>query len=89
MFDRIIATIALSLFKYLEGRMERGSVAVDADRDRGLLIRSGRRISDWLREQDRVRERGGTNAGRTKLPPEGVPPDQRGVDTLPRQDPGA
>ncbi len=57
MLDRIIATIALGLLSYLEKRMERGSVAVDADVDRDRLRRGGARIREWLRKQGGVHPR--------------------------------
>lgn len=57
MLDRIIATIALGLLSYLEKRMERGSLAVDADVDRDRLRRGGSRIREWLRKQGGVHPR--------------------------------
>lgn len=57
MLDRVIAQIALGLLSYLEKRMERGSVAVDADVDRDRLRRGGARIREWLRKQGGVHSR--------------------------------
>ena len=48
MFDRIIATIALAFFAYLEKRIERGSTATDAHVDRVRLRRAGTRIREWM-----------------------------------------
>jgi hypothetical protein len=54
MLDRVIAQIVLGLLSYLEKRMERGSLAVDADVDRDRLRRGGARIRAWLRKQGGV-----------------------------------
>lgn len=73
MLDRVIAQIILALMSYLEKRMERGSVAVDADVDRDRLRRGGSRIREWLRQQ------GGVHSG--SKPGETRPGDKRpGVD---------
>lgn len=50
MLDRIIAQLALALFSYLERRIERGHIAVDADVDHARLRRAGSRIGEWLRQ---------------------------------------
>lgn len=50
MLDRIIAQLALALFSYLERRIERGRVAVDADLDRDRLILAGSRIRKWVQQ---------------------------------------
>ena len=57
MLDRVIAQIALGLLSYLEKRMERGSLAVDADVDRDRLRRGGARLREWLRKQGGVHPR--------------------------------
>jgi len=61
MLDRVIAQIVLALMSYLEKRMERGSVAVDADvdrvRHRDRLRIGGNRIREWLRKQGGVYQR--------------------------------
>ena len=57
MLDRVIAQIVLGLLSYLEKRMERGSVALDADVDRDRLRRGGARIREWLRKQGGVHQR--------------------------------
>lgn len=57
MLDRVIAQIVLGLLSYLEKRMERGSVALDADVDRDRLRRGGARIREWLRKQGGVHPR--------------------------------
>jgi len=48
MFDRILSTIALALIDYLVKRIERGSAAIDADRDVNSLRHGGNRIRDWM-----------------------------------------
>jgi hypothetical protein len=48
MFDKILSTIALALIDYLLKRIERGSVATDADRDVNGLRLGGDRIRDWM-----------------------------------------
>jgi len=79
MLDRIIAQIALGLFDWLEKRIARGNVVIDADVDRPALRRASTRIRDWVHKQDRLRGRGHPNAsgGTKRSPDEGVPPDQR------------
>lgn len=57
MLERIIAQIALALFDWLERRMERGSVAIDADVDASRLRRGGTRVREWLRKQGGVHQR--------------------------------
>lgn len=74
MLDRIIAQVALALFSWLEKRMDRGSVAVDADVDRATLDRAGSRIRDWMRKQDDLRAGGKPDANGTTRRDEGVPP---------------
>jgi len=53
MLDRIIAQVALALLDYLAKRMEKGSIAVEADLDWNRLSTAGNRIAQWMREQDR------------------------------------
>jgi len=55
MLERVVAQIAVALLAWIDRRIERSSVAVDADLDRDRLERAGRRISDWLRKQDDIR----------------------------------
>lgn len=74
MLDRIVAQIALALFSWLEKRIERGTVAVDADPDRDSLTRAGSRIREWMREQDRLRSGGKSDEGRSGSGSQGVPP---------------
>lgn len=61
MLERIIASIALALFDWLAKRAERGSTAVDADRDRHTLDRAADSLRAWML----------ANSART-----GVKPDQ-------------
>ena len=67
MLERIVAQIAVALLAWVDKRLERSSVAVDADVDRDRLERAGRRIDEWLRESDDLRARGKPDEGR---PPE-------------------
>ena len=64
MLDRFLLGLAMALFSYLEKRLERGSTAVDAAPDRERLRRGGARIREWLREQDRARQRKQSDQGR-------------------------
>lgn len=73
MLERIVARIALGLFQWLEGRIERGSVAVDAERDRALLRRGAGRVRDWLRA-DGVRQRVDPDANRADGDGQDLPP---------------
>lgn len=50
MLERIVASIALALFDWLERRIASGSVAVDSDRDDARLRRAGSRLRGWLRK---------------------------------------
>jgi hypothetical protein len=45
---KIVSTIALALFDYLEKRVERGSTATDAYADRPRLRSAGLRIREWM-----------------------------------------
>jgi hypothetical protein len=65
MLDRFLLGLAMALFSYLEKRLERGSTAVDSAADRGRLLRGGARIREWLREQDRARQRKQPDSDRT------------------------
>ena len=57
MLDKIIANITLALLSYIEKRLERGSIGVDADVDLHRLRRGGARIREWLRKQGGVHPR--------------------------------
>lgn len=48
MFDKILSTIALALVDYLLKRIERGSTAIDANRDVSSLRHGGNRIRHWM-----------------------------------------
>lgn len=50
MLEKIVAQIILGLWTWLEKRIERGTIAVDADLDKPRLRRAGTRIREWLRE---------------------------------------
>lgn len=88
MLERIVAQIAIALFGWLDKRLSRGHLAKDADVDRDSLRRAAGRINDWMRQQDRVRSGGLTDAGgRTGgSTDEGLPPDRRRVDQVGQQD---
>lgn len=78
MLERIVAQITVALIGWLDRRMERGTVAVDADADRDTLRRAGDRITEWMRkQQDGVRPGGQPDANRPGQHDEGVPPGQR------------
>ena len=51
MLERIVAQVTVALIGWLDRRMERGTVAVDADADREALRRAGDRLRDWLRNK--------------------------------------
>lgn len=61
MLDRILYQIAIGIFDALLKRLEAGKIAVDADVDLDRLRNAGRRIDEWLREQDRIHSRGQSN----------------------------
>lgn len=61
MLDRIVAAVAMALFSWLEKRLDRPNVSVDLAVDRARLLRAGRRVREWVRREDRVRE--GRSAG--------------------------
>jgi hypothetical protein len=64
MLDRILYQIAIGIFDALLKRLEAGKIAVDADVDLNRLRNAGRRIDEWLREQDRIHSRGQPNQDR-------------------------
>ena len=64
MLDRILYQIAIGIFDALLKRIEAGKIAVDADVDIDRLRNAGRRIDEWLREQDRIHSRGQSNQNR-------------------------
>lgn len=64
MLDRILYQIAIGIFDALLKRLEAGKIAVDADVDLDRLRNAGRRIDEWLREQDRIHSRGQPNQDR-------------------------
>ena len=49
MLERIVATITVGLIAWLDKRMSRETVAIDADVDRDSLRRAGARIREWMR----------------------------------------
>ena len=59
MLERIVAQVTVALIGWLDRRMERGTVATDADADREALRRAGDRLRHWLRHQPN-----GVRAGR-------------------------
>jgi hypothetical protein len=61
MFDKVLYQIAMGLFDVLIKRIEAGKIAVDADVDINRLRTAGRRIDEWLREQDSLHSRGQSN----------------------------
>ena len=63
MLERIVAQVAVALLAWVDKRLERSSVAVDADVDRDRLERAGRRVAQWLRESDDIRSRGKPDEG--------------------------
>lgn len=64
MLERIVAQVTVALIGWLDRRMERGTIAVDADGDRDTLRRAGDRIRAWMRDKpDGVRAGGKPDAG--------------------------
>jgi hypothetical protein len=61
MLDKILYQIAMGLFDALIKRIETGKIAIDADVDIDRLRNAGRRIDEWLREQDSIHSRGQSN----------------------------
>lgn len=64
MLDKILYQLAIGIFDALLKRIEAGKIAVDADVDIDRLRNAGRRIDEWLREQDRIHSRGQSNQNR-------------------------
>jgi hypothetical protein len=62
---RLLAALVVALAEFLVKRIERGSVAVDADRDLDRLRRAGGRLREWMRE-DGSGERRKPDADRTR-----------------------
>jgi hypothetical protein len=81
MLEKLVAQFALALFNWLDKRIQLGSTAVDADLDRDKLHRAGRRIDEWLREQDRIHSRGLTHSSGTKSEGESIHTPKGGVDS--------
>ena len=76
MLDKFVAALALALFAYLEKRIARGNIAVDADGDIKALRLASVRLRAWMREQNdlRTREQSDANSGAERGKDEGVPP---------------
>jgi len=72
MLDRALVAIVLALLGYLERRGV--STAIDADPDRARLGRAGSRLREWLREPNRVRSGGESDADRPVEPDTRIPP---------------
>jgi len=64
MLERVVAQIAVALLAWVDKRLERSAIAVDADVDRDRLERAGRRIAEWMRVQDDLRAGGKPDEGR-------------------------
>jgi hypothetical protein len=63
--DRVIATLAIAMFDWLERRIAKGNTAIDADKNIPLLRRGGERIRIWLRQQDNLHSRSKSDQDRT------------------------
>ena len=76
MLDKFIAAFAFALFAYLEKRISRGNIAVDADSDIKALRLASVRLRAWVRQQDDLRPRKQPNAdsGAERGKDEGVSP---------------
>jgi len=76
MLDKFVAALALALFAYLEKRISRGNIAVDADSDIKALRVAAVRLRGWMREQNDLRPRKQPNAdsGAKRGEDAGVPP---------------
>jgi len=76
MLDKFVAALALALFAYLEKRVARGSIAVDADSDIKALRVAAVRLRGWMREQNDLRSRVKSDAdsGTKRGEDAGVPP---------------
>ena len=48
MIERIAASIALGIFQWLAKRAERGSTAIDADRDTRTFDRAAASLRAWM-----------------------------------------
>jgi hypothetical protein len=62
MLDKIVAGIVLALLSWLEKRIEKGKVAIDADLDFNRLRNAGSRIDAWLQQN------GSSNGGKSSTP---------------------
>ena len=76
MLDKFVAALALALFAYLEKRIARGNIAVDADSDIKALRLASVRLRAWVRQQDdlRPRKQPDADSGDERGKNEGIPP---------------
>lgn len=76
MLDKFVAALALALFAYLEKRIARANIAVDADSDIKALRLASVRLRAWMREQNDIRSRvkSDANSGAERGKDESVPP---------------
>lgn len=65
MLDKIIAAIAIALVDFLAKRVERGTIAKDADVDRARIDAAGRYVREWMRKS-RASVGSGTSADGSK-----------------------
>ncbi len=69
------AQVLVAVLLWIEERAKRGHVAVDSDRDDGSIRRSGSRIREWMREQDRAGSARRSDPDRSERDGSGVRPD--------------
>lgn len=62
---RMLALALVGILDWLAKRLEKGSMATDADQDRSLLRRSGARVREWMRTEDRSRTGVGSDPDRS------------------------
>lgn len=78
---QFVAQLAIYLIEYLDKKIEKGKVAVDALPDPDRLQRAGDRLSQWLREQnssgsgEQPTSSGSTDTGQS------IHPIERGVES--------
>ena len=80
MLERIIAAIANAVAWIFIRQAERGSTAVDAERDLGRSRRARRALRDWMRKQDRPRQGGRSDPDRSGSEGDGVREDWERVE---------
>jgi hypothetical protein len=78
---QFIAQLAIFLIEYLDKKIQKGSVAIDAIPDPDRLQRAGDRLSQWLREQNSSSVGEQPSTGGTTGTGESIHPIERGMES--------